>query len=780
MTRVSIFRGDAATHEAPMPRSQWTRRLFPIRWWLDWPSPWDAAVAFVGGILVFVLGFGGGRSRLSSPLGGGDLLPAYEAARLWSAGTPFGNASLGYPFGVELRYYPTTDFIQNGAAGLITALTGNPFLGMNAVFAMSFPLTALAAFWVIRIAGVRGPMAIFLSLAFTTIPYHWYRLDHVYLGTVYSAVLGVGLALLVGTGRIERGLAGERRGRAIAQIAGLAVVIAASGIYYACFTIMVCAVAALYRLARGAQVGRVALALAPAVVVAVATASALAPAMLFVRSHPALVPVAERIAIESVAYSGVLAFTLLPAPISRLPGASPINDAVAAMFGNANSYGTAGVLWYADFGSLFTTLAIVFSLIGAVAVGRRRARSGRTPTATDGESVAGDAVGERVTFGLVGILLVVTVLFFVPWGLNFLFAYTVTPQLRGWDRLVPMMFMLVFAGAAVAWRSLRFPQAGTKALGIAGICFVLLVFDSVAPYRSYYAAASANGSVYGSAGYVYAASLNAAIPERCAVLQLPYVGYPEEPPTVALGSYAPLWPALTNPDKLWSYGAMKGTVASAWQEGLSSNIGPAELEKLRRGGFCAVHVDRAGYTEADAQRLLANLARLMGQPVAVGFDGAWTAFRIPGAVVGGFDVARLDEMSAGDAVFYAPPRVVAADASGVVLERDSARSWRWLGLGTTSFRVTSIAEGAEFRSVRGTVLAAECSAEVAVVTLRSDAEQSSIRLVLVPGEERDFSLSLVRKAADATLSVEAEGVSCVTAADGRPRAVALVNPVFGP
>ena len=96
---------------------------------------------------------------------------------------------------------------------MLTGLTGNPFIGINAVYALSFPATALAALWVFRLAGLRGPWTVVGSLALTFVPFHWYRLEHLYLATMYSAVLGVGLAMLVGNGTVERRLRSAGRGR---------------------------------------------------------------------------------------------------------------------------------------------------------------------------------------------------------------------------------------------------------------------------------------------------------------------------------------------------------------------------------------------------------------------------------------------------------------------------------------------------------------------------------------------------------------------------------------
>jgi len=454
----------------------------------------DSLVTAALGAAVFVIGFGGDLRRLADPIGDGDLLQNYAAAKLWSDGTPFGNNTLGYPFGIEERYYPTTDFLQNALAGLISALSHNPFVGLNAVYALSFPLVALTALWVFRLVGVRLPLAIFTALAFTVIPFHWLRVEHIYLATMYSAVLGVGLAILIGTGSVERRLAGRRRWPPIARLAVLSVVIAGSGIYYACFTILLCAAALVYRLAhrpswRGALVSAT-----PLIGVMVFTGAALTPAFIFVHAHPPLHPVADRSAMQSVRYSGSLALALLPAPVTQIPGLKNLNPLIEHAAVMATTPPTAGVtlypyFGYSNFGSLFTILALVLAGVGWFWSVRRRGHG-----ATSGEP-ATDVVkpDTDVSFGLVGLLLVTTILFFVPWGLNIAFASLVTPQLRAWERLVSVLFLLFFTAAMVAWRSLGLPQTGRRAMLIAAGCLVVLVFDSVLPYQASFAEATDSG-----------------------------------------------------------------------------------------------------------------------------------------------------------------------------------------------------------------------------------------------------------------------------------------------
>ncbi|GAA1405593.1 hypothetical protein [Oerskovia paurometabola] len=553
---------------------------------------------------------------LRAPLGYGDLLPAYAMSGMWSNGTPFGDNSLGFPHGMHLPYFPTGDLTQNLMTAGFSLLTENPFLPLNLVFVASFPLTAVAALWTLRIAGLRGPLAVVLAVGLTTIPYHWLRVEHVYLATMYSAVLGVALALLVGSGRFSEALR-TRDYPALIGTAAAAFVVGSSGIYYACFAILLVAFACLYRAFRGDGWAVVLRGALPAVTIMLVLAAVLLPATLWTRANPALSAVAERAPVESVEYSGALAFTMLPAPFTDFPGLGPLVRFVEEAYAQAYVIDTSGVLWNANSGSVLTTLLIVFTVVGALVV-RRRSHARATPTPER----------RTVSLGLVTTLMTGALLFFVPWGLNYLFALSISSQLRGWDRLVPVVLTLVVVAGAVVWRDM-FPSVTRSGWIVALVCAAIVLLDSVTPYRAVFDAWSSAGITERDSGLSYAADLNEDLPGTCGVLQLPYVAYPEVPPVADLSAYGHLLPALTNPAKYWSFGAMKETPDSVWLEQLGADIDASELPELSEAGFCAVHVDWRGYSDEDAAAFAASIQQLLGPPVAVGHGGDWSAFPLP-------------------------------------------------------------------------------------------------------------------------------------------------------
>lgn len=574
-----------------------------------------AAVVFMS-LLSVAYAFGWSIDNLRGPLGVGDFYSAYAMSGLWANGSPLGDSTLGFPSGMHLAYYPTGDLTQNALTAFFAMFTDDPFLPLNIVFVVSFPLAAVAALWTIRVAGVRGPLAVVLALGLTTIPFHWWRTEHVYLATMYSAVLAVGIALLVGSGQFDRALR-ARRYPALIGAAAAVLVIGASGIYYACFAILLLGFALVYRAFRGDRWRALLRGLVPPAAITIVLGLVLLPGMLWAQDHPVLVDVAERSANESVRYSGALAFLLLPAPVSNLPGIEPLTRFVAETYSQVD-HGASALVWGSNSGSVLTTALIVFTFVGALVVARRR-RAGTAPAARD----------TTVSLGLVMTLLVAALLFFVPWGLNYLFALVVTPQLRGWERMVPVILTLVVVAGAVVWRDLVPRPSRRSQWLLALVCALVVVLDSVVPYRAMYRPFVDAGRESLNAGRLYAAELNEAVPGQCGVLNLPYIAFPEVPAVNNLSAYGHFLPALSNPDKMWSFGAMKNTEDSVWLEQIGSEVDASEVKSLTEAGFCAVHVDWRGYTDEERATLAPQVQALLGAPVATGLGGLWEAYRLP-------------------------------------------------------------------------------------------------------------------------------------------------------
>jgi phosphoglycerol transferase len=529
----------------------------------------------------------------------------------------------GYPNGLNLNLYPSLDILQNDFAHIVALATGSPFLGINLLLMISFPLVAVLAYAAIRLVGLSGPIAVALATSFTFIPFHFGRgIGHMYLATLFGAVAGLILVLIVASGRLQwwwTTTSGGRRAKSLSLVGLLVVVSAWSGLYYAVFTLILLLAAVVWRVARGDRWRQVSLCALPLLAVLGLALLSMLPSLLTRAVEPGTVATALRDPMDSVTYAGNLAVTLFPEPYSLFFPA--YNEFVLGLFKNTTQ--SEPVLMY-NFGTSITTIALIVMLVGLVRHFRRIAQGHPAPEAV-GLSPAGTP--PRASLPLLAYLLAVLLVFFVPWGLNFFVANFVTAQIRGWNRLVPLILLLFILGAAATLAATRWSTRPRVAWPVAGLIVAVAIIEMVLPWRHLYAMVSEGGRVKVEQAYAYAASVNAALPDRCGVLTLPLMLFPNNGPvSPAMDDGDHFIIGMTNPEKDLSYGAVRDTEASAWQAGYSGVPTPEQVRELKFMGFCGVHLDTAGFEDPVAidQQMQAQL----GEPVATSGDGRWLMYSL--------------------------------------------------------------------------------------------------------------------------------------------------------
>ena len=571
-----------------------------------------ALICLAGSLIVF----GPLLGSLSGPLGGGDLFSVYVTTTTIN---PFGlsvTQHFGYPEGMDLRYFPGLDVVPGLSAQIVNALSGSAFLGVNLVLLLSGSATGVVAYLSLRLVRLSGPVAISLATAFALIPFHWDRgLGHVYLATMTSAALAVALALLIGGGWMPGILSrGPQRSLRISILVVAIVVVAWSGIYFACFALLIGLAAWLWRVSHGDDRRELLAAGVPLVGVATLVVLGLLPAIVQQRLHPPATPIAERLASESATYAGNLLMAILPAPLEGVPGTGGYREWATTLFASIPANEATGL---GNYGTWITTACLVVFGIGGIVLYRRaRARHESRPC---------------VTWSLIATLIVVTIAFFIPWGANMLVASTVSAQIRAWNRLLPILLLLFIVGAGLVLAQARWSRQPIVAGAIAGAILLVTAISAVLPYRDLYAGTARNAGALADQARDYAAQVNDAIPGRCGILQLPYVPFPEAgltPP--ALPDYDHFVTAALNPDKDFSYGAVKQTPAADLASSISTPITPGDVQRLRERGFCGIHLDLRGYEPGPLAETQVMLQALLGDPIANGREGAWLTYALDG------------------------------------------------------------------------------------------------------------------------------------------------------
>ena len=705
----------------------------------------EAGIAALIATLMSMAVFGPILRWVGSGWAGGDMLSTYVDAEIWR-GFRYGiTDQFGYPLGMDKNYFPAIDITENNVAQLISQLSGQPFLGVNLLIMLTFPLVAFLVYFLFRMTGLTGPLAIAGAVTFSLIPYHFGRaLGHTYLSTLYSAVTGLALVLLVGSGRFEqivKGLCkpGTSTSIRIWTIIGLVVLVvitAWTGVYYAAFTLILGAAALIWRFAHRAAWRALFLDAIPFVAIAALAVVGVLPSFISTWGDPPLGVVSERLPYESVIFAGFLAVALLPLPQSNLPGFDFYNRQIA------EAIGAAGVIENSapsNYGTWITAGSLAVIIAAVIA----RTRYPRPPV-NDSRRL--------VTLNFVLYLLLVTVLWFIPWGLNYLFAGTVSAQIRAWNRLTPYLLLLLMLGAAAALHRTRAARVPLIALPIAALVLALTFVDAVLPFRSAYADSVGKGSFNTQEAREYATHVNAAIPERCGVLQLPYMGYPETGGVGDINDYDHFWVSITNPNKGWSYGAIKLTDSGIWSGQLPDVPNDDQVALLRGAGFCAIHVDRRGWSDDQAAMVITNLTDRFGPPLASANKGDWEMFDIRGA-------APADEEATE--TFLHQPFIAADPLTTHPKESELTSDWWWTREEQSTFTFTPTRTQSPVTSVSGTLTAPQCGPRSVTLTLSAGDQLLEQTLTASPDEPTPFEFTLEEPTTNvAALTVSSPGPAC--------------------
>jgi phosphoglycerol transferase len=509
------------------------------------------------------------------------------------------NPDLGAPHGQDLYDYPvasadTLNLIFFRLGGLVA---DNAASVMNVFYVLTFPLTAVTAFIVLRRLPVSRGIALVCALLYTLLPYHFLRGEvHLFLAAYYAVPIGAYLMIAVFRG--DR-LFGRWR-PTLVTAALCAVVAAASGsFYYSAFTVLLVAFAALLRFV--AQRERETLVAGGGIVALILAVSLiqLAPTIVYRIDHGTNDQVAKRYWFESEVYGLKLTNLLLPVDHHRIGALArrkaeygqqiPQTEGQVATLGVVAS---AGFLWL-----------IGVALAACVGVGR------------------------RYSLGLHGglaALTVVSVLFATTGGFSTLLG-VVWPQIRSWNRISIFIAFFSLAAVALLLETLRgalerrrlpalvFPAALAAVLAVG-------VFDQTTP--AYIPAYDALRSAYRNDQQLVA-SLEDQLPAGASVVELPYEPFPEP----ALGGRAPYDPAkpyLHSHDLRWSWGAMRGRPED-WAATIAGKPAAQVVPAARQAGFSGILLDRIAYGPAAAS-VEADFGKVLGSEPEPSEDGRYVFF----------------------------------------------------------------------------------------------------------------------------------------------------------
>ncbi|MFO1305818.1 MAG: hypothetical protein U1F54_18985 [Burkholderiales bacterium] len=503
---------------------------------------------------------------------------------------PISTSWIGAPFGTALYDYPFSDGLNFLLIKLFGMASSDWVVVANLFFIAGFYLSGLTAYAVFRRLGVARVWSVVGGILFAFLPYHLLRREHLLLASYFTVPLGVLLAWFAWRGTGLR----SWRARHVAPWVLLVAAAASGGVYYAFFSAALIALMTAARMLKTRSLRAGAPGAAMVAGIAFFVLLNVLPSLVFWSAEGPNPEVAVRAPIDSEIYGLRLTQMMAPHPQHRIDALRDIAHAYTkAPLVNENRTAALGFVGCA--GLLLLGLLVLQRLAGV-----RRVSSRESFLATMGAGA--------FMIGTIG-------------GAGAVFAYTISPMIRGYNRISVAIAFVAFTVLFVALQRFVVRMTlGKTAVAAIAIAIVLGGLLDQTPRQD------------GPPIYTYPndrafmARAEAALPPGTMVWQMPYQPFPESWWVHRMPLYSPLRGYLNSENLRWSYGAVRGREADRWIRGLSSRPVEDQIELAARSGFGAVYIDRRGFP--DEARVMKLLRERLGPPIAESIDGDIAMFRM--------------------------------------------------------------------------------------------------------------------------------------------------------
>ena len=550
-------------------------------------------ICSVGLLAIFVRGLS--WSDLYVLQMSGDGLTNYSTAKGFVEGLNGSvNPSIGAPHGLSVFATPSLDLIYLCILWIVSTITQNGIFAVNFIFYLGFGLAFSSSYWVLSKRLSPRFLNSILSLSFAFIPEHWARQSHTALSMYWTIPLSIYYIILLGNNVFEKKYSKLKTGKQklfeIIKILGILTFLTFQGTYYSFFTIYFTGIVLLLMSIASKKLYKVSSLMFLGQVIYFLGASSLTAKIATLQGTN--LGIFQRTTWESILYGGHLPFIFMPWPGSGIPGTSRIH----AVLENAYPGGNEFKIWSAFLISLLS-IAIVASAFLHVTIGKK-------PSSKNTVEL------QIYQMFFAGILL------YLSGGIGFLIAI-IEPQLRAWNRV---NFFLAFL--AILWLVEQVPKLVSKRNSIPLLAknsefvtpvtyFLLLSILFVDQFPIGLKIPPGTYQQNQEEIKNFSAIVNNYLPDDCIVMQIPPAKFPEMPPIEKMADYDLFYPYLFTRNVRFTYGSIKGSQNSSWQELLPKKYSQNFIRLIAANGFCSLMWDRNGLTTEEYVEL-ENALNYMG------------------------------------------------------------------------------------------------------------------------------------------------------------------------
>jgi phosphoglycerol transferase len=518
----------------------------------------------------------------------GDGLTNYATAKGFIDGlNGTVNPYLGAPHGVSIFAVPSLDIIYLGTIALIAIIAQNGIFAVNFIFFLGFGLAFASSFWVLKKRSSPKLLNVILSLSFAFIPEHWARQSHVALTMYWTIPLSVYFCVLLGTNAFDKKYKKTtNKQKELLKFFLILTFLTFQGSYYSFFTLFFAGSVLLLNFISSKEVYKVSLSIFLAQVLFFLSATTITARISI--GQGTNLAIFQRATWESILYGGQIPYLFLPWPGSGIPGASRVQALLVNAYPGSNEF----QIWSAALISLIS-FAIFCSAILYISKGKLVAKKKTVEL-------------QIYQMFFLGFFL------YISGGIGFLIAI-VEPQLRAWNRV---SFFLAFL--SIVWLVEQVPKIKLFIKSIPFLSkrisliepvtyFLLLSLVLVDQFPIGLKIQPLNYRQNQEEIRSFSATLDNYLPKDCVVMQIPAAKFPEMPPIEKMADYDLLYPYLFTKNIKFSYGSIKGSAHSSWQELLPKSYSTAFIELLAANSFCGLMWDRNGLRNEEYTQLTDSL-----------------------------------------------------------------------------------------------------------------------------------------------------------------------------